>query len=94
MTERMIRVGALAGVSETARALGVPTTNVHRWAERREATGFPEPVYYSNPRFFLYDLDEVAEWHRLWVSTRRPGTRDGLAKRRVMNPDGSFSHMA
>jgi hypothetical protein len=71
-TERWVAVSALCSTTELAKALGVPRTKLHRWVERRAMTQFPEPVYAANPRYHVYDMDEVKRWYSTWTATRRP----------------------
>lgn len=59
----------LAGIAEIAEEFGVARTTVSTsWADRRERTGFPEPVAVLNMGP-VYDLAEVRRWYAAWTSS-------------------------
>lgn len=69
----------LAGIAEIAEALGVARTTVSTsWADRRDRTGFPEPltVLSMGP---VYDLNAVRAWYERWVSEPQPKKRGSRA---------------
>lgn len=63
----------LVGAAEVAEALGVPTTNVTTWMNRRRVNGCPEPIVQLKMGG-VYDLQAWLDWHDEFsgkVRTRR-----------------------
>lgn len=59
----------IAGIAEIADALGVKTTRVKRWIERRYTTNCPMPVRELGVGY-IYSLREWRAWFALWRVTR------------------------
>ena len=57
----VIRGMELVGVAEIAEELDVERPRVSMWANRRESSGFPEPLIHvaAGP---IYDMAEVRAW--------------------------------
>jgi hypothetical protein len=65
-----MRITKMCTLTDAAERLGIPESRMHRWAERRKVTGFPEPVY-VHKRTSIYDFVQVDDWVSIWYSTRR-----------------------
>ena len=65
-----VYVRDLCCVVELAQRLNVPDKRLYRWIERRDSTGFPEPVY-QYKSVAIYNFQDVEVWMRIWYQTRR-----------------------
>ena len=62
MAERLIDVDDLTTLTYLAKMLGIGRSTVAMWDNRRESTGFPQPVIDLGPRARLWSRKEVGAW--------------------------------
>jgi transposase len=65
-----VQVADIVGVWEIAEDLKVSRTTVARWVERRDSSGFPEPLAKLHG-LHVYNRAEVRDWFEAWSMTRR-----------------------
>lgn len=71
-TVRVVPAEFIGGIAEVRDVLqekfidrypdGIPPTVISNWADRRDTTGFPEPLPFNLARGKLWDLREVAQF--------------------------------